>query len=439
MNELSERELLLLSNYLYIDECTKYGTVGEFLDSCRNDDGSISMDKVSQLGIGGCMSAEEGCDLLREMDMSSPGFKDLTATRSIDAGGIRAVCFTAPGDDSNAAVIFRGTGGSYDAWADNVRGEYMADTGMQKLADDFIRYDCGIYDNITVSGHSKGGNMSQYVIVTNPERVQRCVSFDGQGLGRNSIRTHRSDIKEVSGRIKSISAHNDYVNILLGCIAGECVYVKNTRSDAVGRHSSYSLLKSCEFDEEGNITNTCRQDLFTSILSADISKTVELMDALPKEGNVSMSELLAPCVAAFFSDEFDEEYEKGKIMSGALGALNYVASLFGFENEGNYDLSIVTDSAYVDTDGLKKALSKLRLIHDRMVKISDRLLELKYRLDYKAASRLAVDMVIKRQESVLNREAEKLFTFIEALEEITGLYVSCENELTANISRAAVA
>ncbi|MBR4719082.1 MAG: DUF2974 domain-containing protein [Lachnospiraceae bacterium] len=438
MSELSERELLLLSNYLYIDECTQYGTVGEFLDSTRNSAGNISYDKVSGLGLGGCMTTEEGCDLLHEMDISSDEFKNLTVTRSIDEGGIRALCFAASGDDSNATVVFRGTGGSYEAWADNIRGEYMPDTKMQKLADDFVRYDCGIYDNITVSGHSKGGNMSQFVTVTNPDRVQRCVSFDGQGFGRNSISAYKPQMREVSGRIKSISAHNDYVNILLGCIAGECVYVKNIRNDAVGRHSSYSLLKSCEFDEEGNISNTCGQDLLTAVLAGDIAKTVALIDRLPEKGNVSVSELLASGTAALLSDEFDNEYEKSRALEAASGVGNYVTALFGLKSEEPYDLSIVTDSVYIDVNGLGNALIKFRSVHEAMVKISDRLLELRHMLNYKAASRLAVDMILKRQESVLKSEEGKLLLFIKALEDITCLYTSCENELVTCINEAVI-
>ena len=38
---MSEKELLLLSNYVYLDKCTEYGTIGEMLDSCRSENGWI--------------------------------------------------------------------------------------------------------------------------------------------------------------------------------------------------------------------------------------------------------------------------------------------------------------------------------------------------------------------------------------------------------------
>ncbi len=438
MRELSERELLLLSNYLYLDKCTEYRTIKDAIDSCRDEGGKISQEKAAELGIGGCMTCEECADLLAEMDASPDDFKNLNAVRSINAGGIRGICFADTVDDHNAVVVFRGTGGSYDAWADNVRGEYMADTGMQKLADDFVRYDCGVYDNITVSGHSKGGNMAQYVTVTNPDRVGRCVSFDGQGVGYECAKAHEAQINEVSGRIRSISAHNDYVNILLGCIAGECVFVKNLRNDAVGRHSSYSLLKSCEFDSEGNIINTCEQEPFMRWASALGRRLTGFIDILPEDGNRSVSELIASAVAAAFSNEFDEGYEKEKVKEAAGGVGMYVAGLTGFDTGGIYDLNSVTESVYIDMSGLAKAAEMLTAIHDELFSISEALAGLRGRLDYEAATRLAADTVLRKQENMLLKEGKKIGDYAKALEEISGLYLGCENELSERIRGTAL-
>ncbi len=429
MRELSERELLLLSNYLYLDKCTEYGTINDAIESCRDEGGSISPEKAAGLGIGGCMTCEECADLLNEMDASAGDFKNLSVVRSIDDGGIRGLCLADPHDDNNAVVVFRGTGGSYDAWVDNVRGEYMPDTRMQRLADDFVRYDCGVYDNITVSGHSKGGNLAQYVTVTNAERVNRCVSFDGQGLGYECAKAHEEQIHEVSGRIRSISAHNDYVNILLGCIAGECIFVKNLRDDAVGRHSSYSLLKSCEFDSEGNIVNTCRQEPLMRWAYVLGRKATGLMDSLPDNGNGSVGEFIASAVAAVFSDEFNEEYEKEKMKEAAGGVGAYAAKLTGTDTGGIYDLNSVTESVYIDMNGLSKAAGMLMAIHDELYEITEALTELRCRLDYEAATRLAADTILHKQENVLLREGKKIADHAKALEEISVLYSGCETEL----------
>lgn len=438
MSELSEKELLLLSNYLYIDKCTEYGTINELLDSCRDLEGNISKDRVAGLGIGGCMSTEEGLDLLQDIDASSEEFKSLNVSRSIDDGGIRAVCFTKDGDDANATVVFRGTGGSYEAWADNVRGEYMTDTKMQKLADDFVRYDCGVYDNITVSGHSKGGNMAQYVTVTNTGRVGRCISFDGQGFGNGFFGAYKSTIPEASGHIKSVSAHNDYVNILLNSIAGECVYVRNIRNDAVGRHSSYALLKSCEFDDEGNIVNTTDQEALMRTASKMGKGLTGMLDHLPGTGNKSVSELLASSAAAVFSDEFDSEYENSRILEAAEGVGAYTAELAGFDMGGAYDVATVADSVYVDINGLCRAQEELVWMKAQLEEVSDTLSRLRGKLNYRAASRLAVDTILHKQENILLREENKLTVYTQALADIAKLYGECENELVERIRGAAV-
>ena len=74
MRELSERELLLLSNYLYLDKCTEYRTIKDAIDSCMDEEGKISQEKAAGLGIGGCMTCEECADLLAEMDASPAGY-----------------------------------------------------------------------------------------------------------------------------------------------------------------------------------------------------------------------------------------------------------------------------------------------------------------------------------------------------------------------------
>ena len=73
---LSEKELLLLSNYLYLDKCTEYGTIGELIDACRSDNGWIDEDKMDMLGYGGGMTKTECRKLLQEMDNESEEFQN---------------------------------------------------------------------------------------------------------------------------------------------------------------------------------------------------------------------------------------------------------------------------------------------------------------------------------------------------------------------------
>ena len=438
MKELSEKELLLLANYLYFDKCTEYGTINEMLDSCRDGSGNIVEAKTAALGIGGCMSAQEGCRILSEMDACGDGFGNLRVARSIDAGGIRAICFESP--EGDATVVFRGTGGDYEPWADNVRGEFLSDTKMQKLADDFVRYDCGVYDSITVTGHSKGGNLAQYVTVLNSDRVDRCVSYDGQGFGREFFNAYPDDIVTVSGRIKSISAHNDYVNLLLGSIAGAAVFVKNRHSDPVGCHSSYALFDSCSFDENGNIINLTKQSKLMQGIKGLTGTLTGCMDSLPDGGGGLVGELLAANVAAFFSDELSEESEKDKKDRAGLDVMRYLAGTAGlYIKDPLRDVNIVTDEVFVDPEGLKAASEIMRTVGEEMDNVSQKLAELRLKIDYKAATKLAVDIILKRAENRMAEYAALTGARAEALDEISRLYSDREKEIVNCIGTIAFA
>ena len=432
MRELSEKELLLLSNYLYIDKCTEYGTIYEMLDSCRGADGRIDEERVAALGIGGCMSTQEGCRILREIDACGPGLCSLSAARTIDAGGIRAICFESP--DGDATVVFRGTGGDYEPWVDNVRGEYKSDTKMQKLADDFVRYDCGVYNSITVAGHSKGGNLAQYVTVLNSDRVARCISFDGQGFGKGFFDSYGSDLGSVSGKIRSICAHNDYVNLLLGAIAGEILFVKNRHSDPAGCHSSFALFDSCEFDENGNIVNFTKQSALMKGAKSLTSYLTGYMDSLPGEGGMLLSELLAANVAAVFSSEHSEEYENERKFKAGLDVKRYLASSAGLDiKDPLRDVSIVTDDIYLDPAGLKEAAGIILNTGKEMEAAALKLAELRRKIDYKAAAKLAVDIILKKAENKMTEYAALTSARGEALSEICRLYEEREKEILSCI------
>ena len=97
--------------------------------------------------------------------------------RNINKGGIRATLYT-DSKNENPTLVFRGTGGTYKAWKDNVLGEYETDTRLQTLAADFVKYECAEYSGITVTGHSKGGNLSPLVhLHAATQRTAQCASL----------------------------------------------------------------------------------------------------------------------------------------------------------------------------------------------------------------------------------------------------------------------
>lgn len=176
-----------------------------------------------------------------EQDESLANSRIINLTRS--NGGLTAGAFIKP--NSGVSVVYRGTGSG--EWLDNGEGlsgipeenTYMTyGSGGKIVSRSYIREDHatdqqvealnwfnyiatknGWTENtdITVSGHSKGGNKAQFVAL-NTDLADTCYSFDGQGFSPEALASfktrHGEKYDERRQKIKSISADNDYVNVL---------------------------------------------------------------------------------------------------------------------------------------------------------------------------------------------------------------------------------
>lgn len=131
------------------------------------------------------------------------------------------------------------------------------------------------FSDITVSGHSKGGNKAQFVTL-HSTLADRCFSFDGQGFSPEALASFKEKLGtkyEMSREhIISISAENDYVNVLGERLApkGQIYYFKS----GDGIHFMEALL-----DKNGKLRAQCEQGLL-SVYAENISK--ELMSIRPE-------------------------------------------------------------------------------------------------------------------------------------------------------------
>lgn len=104
MAELSEKELLLLDNFMYISASAETkGTV----ESAVKEMLAIG---ISEENLSGGITVEEAKNILQEIQSN----ENLKITSSIDNEGIRASCFV--DNQGNATVAFCGTGDFYEAW-----------------------------------------------------------------------------------------------------------------------------------------------------------------------------------------------------------------------------------------------------------------------------------------------------------------------------------
>ena len=258
MAALTDEQLLLISNLLHVKKekdfqtgffteqnAAKQLTIGEMLEKLLADD-TLEKLKADTSGdlYDGEISAQEWATMLEHIKEDDQLCSMTLQVYERDANGGVSICLTDA--ENNAYVAFRGTGGG--DWYDNFEGAYVADTEQQRRALSFVNNLS--YDNITVIGHSKGGNKSKYVALLS-DKVSRCVSFDGQGFSRDFYEKYGDLIEKNKWKISNYALSGDFVNILLYDIDYEHkIYVKGHGvDDFKENHSPNSLFnESFEFD-----------------------------------------------------------------------------------------------------------------------------------------------------------------------------------------------
>ena len=430
MSGYSERQLLILSNFVYVPASISTGTLSQILDEYRTADGTFSAESVKAAGIGGGMRCEEIVTLFDEMDREiskNPSFGELSASRILEEKDVRAICYT-DRKDSDPVVAFRGTGGTKEAWTDNFEGAYEADTRIQRVAGDFVRYECGGYENITVTGHSKGGNLAQYVTIKCPDVVNRCVSYDGQGFGGDFTEKYREQIIAAAPKIKSVSAYNDFVNILLSCVAGEVVYVSNA-AGAENAHSSVSLLTQNEYDENGNIISIVKQGFISKGLDDATDALCSALKVLPE----SDKEILADVAGSTVTEAFKIPAEDAS--DYALGlAMGSVNDFFYKRIADNKKFSlgegcIYAEETIITWDGVEDCVTIIRGMANRARSVRLRLEEVKNDINYTIAAKIYAEKIVIRAIQSIEDAIANSENYCNLLTEIASRYKEREKSV----------
>ncbi|MCR5121018.1 MAG: DUF2974 domain-containing protein [Ruminococcus sp.] len=132
-----------------------------------------------------------------------------------------------------------------NTWADNFLGAVQADTVEQQSILSFFDKAVAAAKkdlpgntelSITVSGHSKAGNMAQYITILR-EEVNRCISFDGQGFSGRFVRKYREQILRRGSKIISICPNVSITGSLLHCLENvRTIHIKTAVLGEKGGH-----------------------------------------------------------------------------------------------------------------------------------------------------------------------------------------------------------
>lgn len=265
---LTTEQLALINNLMYanpdsglpIAPISNYEnkTVREWLntfDSARIDGDRDYGSFITGEEWQNIMDAVRSDETLMEMSIA-----DVHVDNSPDGGNGRSAVFVSE-SSSDAVVVFKGTESAAE-WADNFDGGNMTDTPHQRNALEWYQQayeQCGLdsYD-VTVTGHSKGGNKSKYITVMD-DTVDHCVSFDGQGFSDRFMEQYAD---RIAGRQDLIENHNvdyDYVNPLLNDI-GATTYYEGHNQGSGGFLENHCPNAFFEFREDGSFQMNVNPD-----------------------------------------------------------------------------------------------------------------------------------------------------------------------------------
>lgn len=424
MAELNEQQLVLLNSLVYLDaSCAPNASVGTVVNELLQEGALDNMD------IGGGMTKEDAREMLMAISQDET-LCDLKIDSCVDTE-IRGVCFVNP-DTNEAVIAYRGTGPAYAAWDDNAQGGYLSDTDMQQEALEFAQNCATKYDDITVTGHSKGGNMAQYVTVLMGDEVDRCVSFDGQGFGDEFHKKYAKEIAANRDKIRSVNACNDYVNILLTPIAGETVYLKNDTKDLPkGGHYVFELYRTPgnELDENGEYIQNAKQVGYIKAASV----LADLLTVYADNAGISnpakeflIYSLVGTILGALISDEARnwDDINWKKILGEFLENLeDFVEAGWGGRVGGkNVNYSIV-----VNTNALRDYGVTMSGAAGDIETLQTRIQNVKRQLASNIISGVAVGLPLQKVLSQLEKEVTKLRKLAAFLESAAQQYDAAES------------
>ena len=150
----------LLNEFMYLefwDDINEGETLADVLHRIETDSAYSEFKNTVEFQI-----LKDNLDTIGDYTIYSPSWQS-----SDFNSGTKACTFQDP-DSGEFYVVYKGTGDG--EWPDNGRGMFEESTPQQEEAARYFDYvvehnGLNEADNITVTGHSKGGNKSQYVTI----------------------------------------------------------------------------------------------------------------------------------------------------------------------------------------------------------------------------------------------------------------------------------
>ncbi|MBR6102985.1 MAG: DUF2974 domain-containing protein [Ruminococcus sp.] len=279
---------LALSMLTYFPELSHggHGCIGEFFDRYFD---SPAGERPETMFSGLCPDERSGVVAAMARLRESGRFYDMRiACDSTGSRRFNSFCVT---DGCGTAYVviggnyrtgfYRSRSGVTSSWCDNFLGAVQETTIEQREILEF--YDRAVSrlsgERIVVCGHSKGGNLAQYITLMR-DSAEVCYSFDGQGFSEAFIKAHKGLIEERGGRIVSICPRRSIVGGALTPIGTAKRLIIKERP--VRRGVLYSHIPAALFDRYLQLGEAAEKPSLISKAAGRVSvRTVWLAQKLP--------------------------------------------------------------------------------------------------------------------------------------------------------------
>ncbi len=327
-----------------------YAYLWEFGQQHRGD---TFANMVHRLQSGDMSRRQQQCVALlqRAMDEDRELADSVLMEQQCDKEGMCA--FAMMDRAGQVTAVFRGTG--WEEWVDNGQGlaglptqnvYYAYDSSGRTVGEPLVRTDFATgrqaqalnwwnqtaarngwteKTDITLSGHSKGGNKAQFVTLFSP-LVTRCFSFDGQGFSPEALASFGLELGEKYDlwrrKINNLSAYNDYVNVLgKQAVPEEQVYYLQA---PLGQKAAYMYhYMEAILQQDGTFQPPCPQGKISRSVGALSDGLMALPPGVRQHATVGLMELFAKLMG--------EKREREQRQKG-LAVMGLLINLLGEEN-----------------------------------------------------------------------------------------------------------
>lgn len=367
---LTTEQLLLLNNLMYTHEGNfPVDKLSEINSSVKTVEDYINIlehnrSKLESTADCGCYMTGEDYGKIIDAIKSDPELMGMKiASTHIDngengGGGFSAVFINEKTGD--AVVTFKGT--EIDEWPDNFSGAThtdMTDTVSTQHQANALEWYQDVYDElgldkyeITVTGHSKGGNKAKYITVLD-DSVDNCVSFDGQGFSDEFLERYHDEIVANQGKIENHNADNDFVNILLNDIGKRYFYKSNNIGNGNGGIKEYHCPNSfMTINDDGSVTmERCSQGAIPQAIDYYLTGLVRTMDEDTREG---AAEVIGAIVSGMMSGNIDTRM----IIDTVLDPENsdVMVHILAYTMEYADDLPLALLDQFTDIPGIREVM-----------------------------------------------------------------------------------